>query len=87
MDGRFGQDLDWMAELSTSTGATVLYILQEADWAPEQWRDLVAIADEHNRRGARLVRPVLVIVSLVLTARLLFVGEASALARLLGWMP
>jgi uncharacterized membrane protein YfcA len=38
------------------------------------------------RRGAGLVRPVLVIVSLALTARLLFVGEASALARMLGWM-
>jgi hypothetical protein len=38
------------------------------------------------RRGAGLVRPLLVIMSLALTARLLFVGDASALAHMLGWM-
>lgn len=38
------------------------------------------------RRGAGLVRPLLVIMSLALTARLLFVGDASALAQMLGWM-
>jgi len=38
------------------------------------------------RRGAGLVRPLLVFMSLALTARLLFVGDASALAQMLGWM-
>ncbi len=41
MEGRFGDDIDWMRHLAGQHGLTVTYALAQVDRAPEQWRDLL----------------------------------------------
>ena len=51
MEGRYGDDVDWMAQLSIETGMPVTYALVQSDREPEQWRDLLAVTAAAAERG------------------------------------
>jgi N-acyl-D-aspartate/D-glutamate deacylase len=45
----------WMAELSRRSGRTVTFNCLQSDVWPEQWRELLQLADEANATGAHVV--------------------------------
>ena len=45
----------WMAELSRRSGRTVTFNCLQSDVWPEQWRELLRLADEANATGAHVV--------------------------------
>ncbi len=51
MGGRFGDDVDWMCQLSIETGMPVTYALVQVDTAPEQWRELLDITAAASVKG------------------------------------
>ncbi|MBT3532980.1 MAG: amidohydrolase family protein, partial [Rhodospirillaceae bacterium] len=52
MDGKFGQDMDWMVQLARETGLLVTFILGQADTVPEEWRKILQMTKAARNGGA-----------------------------------
>lgn len=52
MGGRFSEDFDWMLEVAKNTGVSISYILGQADYAPNEWRDLLNMTKAARASGA-----------------------------------
>ena len=51
MSGRFSQDFDWMLDVASETGIPITYILGQADRAPSEWRDILAMTHSARANG------------------------------------
>jgi len=54
MGGRFSEDFDWMLELAKNTDLAITYILGQADHAPNEWRELLAMTTAARAGGANI---------------------------------
>jgi len=54
MQGRFGDELDWMVALAAETGRLVTFILHQSDRAPDEWRRILGLVAEARARGAEV---------------------------------
>ena len=54
MEGRFGEDVAWMRDLSRETGLPVSFILAQSERSPDEWRRIVAWTEAAVSDGARL---------------------------------
>ena len=54
MEGRFGEDVAWMRDLSRETGLPVSFILAQSERSPDEWRRIVAWTEAAVSEGARL---------------------------------
>lgn len=54
MGGRFSEDFDWMLELAKNTDLAITYILGQADHAPNEWRELLAMTNAARAGGANI---------------------------------
>ena len=54
MGGRFSEDFDWMLELAKNTDLAITYILGQADHAPNEWRELLAVTNAARAGGANI---------------------------------
>lgn len=62
MEGRFGEDVAWMRDLSRETGLPVSFILAQSERSPDEWRRIVAwteaaVSDGANLRMQTAARP------------------------------
>ena len=62
MEGRFGDDIDWMRMLTKETGRTVSFALGQSSRTPNEWREILALTqaavdDGANIRAQVAVRP------------------------------
>ncbi|MEW6471281.1 MAG: amidohydrolase family protein [Actinomycetota bacterium] len=55
VDDAFAADLDWMIDLSATTGLPVTYPLLQNDRRPELWREILDRTESGRDRGARVV--------------------------------
>ena len=62
MEGRFGDDIDWMRMLTKETGRPVSFALGQSSRTPNEWREILALTqaavdDGANIRAQVAVRP------------------------------
>ncbi|MEM7254096.1 MAG: amidohydrolase family protein [Pseudomonadota bacterium] len=60
MQGRFGDDIDWMSQLSQETGRAVSFALGQSLRAPSEWREILALTEAAVRGGANIMAQVAV---------------------------
>ncbi len=56
--GSFGDDIDWMRDLSIETGRTVTYALVQNDREPEAWREVLAKSHAASKEGGTILAQV-----------------------------
>ncbi|MCH9671813.1 MAG: amidohydrolase family protein [Gammaproteobacteria bacterium] len=60
MQGRFGDDIEWMSRLSKETGRPVSFALGQSQRAPNEWREILAMTESAVANGANLLAQVAV---------------------------